>query len=284
MVKLGVQGMTVKVAFNEDAYETMRKLSEIGYKSVEISQIDTTPENIQALKKACADFGMEIASMSASLEPQSEGAESLVTDYDKIVADCKAVGTNLLRIGMLPLNYMSSLDLVKEFSTKANEFAVRLKADGIKLYYHNHHIEFVKYDGKYLLDIIAEEAPDLGFEIDIHWVQRGGASPVDVLNQYKGRVDLVHLKDYRVNPIPQEAIDALFTGDMEPFNQYFYHNVEFAELGQGSLDLEKIIAAAIDSGARYLLVEQDDTYGRNPFESLTESYQWLVDNNYGELF
>ncbi|RPA57276.1 sugar phosphate isomerase/epimerase [Aerococcus agrisoli] len=284
MVKLGVQGMTVKVAFNEDTYETMRKLSDIGYKSVEISQIDTTPENIQALKQACEDFGMEIASMSASLEPQTEGAESLTTDYDKIVADCKAVGTDLLRIGMLPLNYMSSLELVKEFATKANEYAVRLKSDGIKLYYHNHHIEFVKYDGKYLLDIIAEEAPDLGFEIDIHWVQRGGANPVDVLNQYKGRVDLVHLKDYRVNPIPQEAIDALFTGEMEPFNKYFYHNVEFAELGQGSLDLAKIIAAAIDSGARYLLVEQDDTYGRDPFESLAESYQWLVDNNYGDLF
>lgn len=284
MVKLGVQGMTVKDAFNEDAYDTMKRLAEIGYKSVEISQIETSPENIQALVKACQDFDMEIASMSASLEPQTEGAESLTTDYDKIVADCKAVDTDLLRIGMLPLNYMSSLEKVKEFSAKANEYAKRLKVDGIKLYYHNHHIEFVKYDGKYLLDIIAEEAPDLGFELDIHWVQRGGANPVDILNQYKGRVDLVHLKDYRVNPIPESAIEGLFKGEMDEFGKYFYNNVEFAELGQGSLDLPTIIQTAIDAGARYLLVEQDDTYGRDPFDSLADSYKWLVDNNYNDLF
>lgn len=284
MVKLGVQGMTVKDAFNENAYDTMKRLAGIGYKSVEISQIETSPENIQALVQACQDFDMEIASMSASLEPQTEGGESLTTDYDKIVADCKAVDTDLLRIGMLPLNYMSSLEKVKEFSAKANEYAKRLKADGIKLYYHNHHIEFVKYDGKYLLDIIAEEAPELGFELDIHWVQRGGGNPVDILNQYKGRVDLVHLKDYRVNPIPESVIEGLFKGEMDEFSKYFYNNVEFAELGQGSLDLPTIIQAAIDAGARYLLVEQDDTYGRDPFDSLTDSYKWLVDNNYNDLF
>lgn len=284
MVKLGVQGMTVKDAFNEDVYGTMQRLNEIGYKSVEISQIETTPENIQALQKACKDFDMEIASMSASLEPQQEGAESLTTDFDKIVADCKAVDTDLLRIGMLPLNYMSSLEKVKEFCAKANDYAKKLKDEGIKLYYHNHHIEFVRYEGKYLLDIIAEEAPDLGFELDIHWIQRGGANPVEILSQYKGRVDLVHLKDYRVNPIPQEAIDGLFRGEMDEFGKYFYNNVEFAELGQGSLDLPTIIQAAIDAGARYLLVEQDDTYGRDPFDSLTDSHKWLVDNNYSDLF
>jgi sugar phosphate isomerase/epimerase len=261
----------------------MKRVSEIGYKSIEISQVDTSPENIEALQKACQDFDMEIASMSASLEPQQEGAESLVTDFDKIVADCKAVDTDLLRIGMLPLNYMSSLEKVKEFCAKANEYALKLKDEGIKLYYHNHHIEFVKYDGKYLLDIIAEEAPDLGFELDIHWIQRGGANPVEILNRYKGRVDLVHLKDYRVNPIPQEAIDGLFKGEMDQFGEYFYNNVEFAELGQGSLDLPTIIQAALDAGTRYLLVEQDDTYGRDPFDSLADSYQWLIDNDYGKF-
>lgn len=283
MVKLGVQGSTIKEALNEDLYEAMKRVSEIGYKSIEISQVDTSPENIESLQKACQDFDMEIASMSASLEPQQEGAESLVTDFDKIVADCKAVDTDLLRIGMLPLNYMSSLEKVKDFCAKANEYALKLKDEGIKLYYHNHHIEFVKYDGKYLLDIIAEEAPDLGFELDIHWIQRGGANPVEILNRYKGRVDLVHLKDYRVNPIPQEAIDGLFKGEMDQFGEYFYNNVEFAELGQGSLDLPTIIQTALDAGTRYLLVEQDDTYGRDPFDSLADSYQWLIDNDYGKF-
>lgn len=282
-IKIGAQGFTVKDSFiNDGPYETIRKLSEIGYRAVEISQVETTKENVEAIKKASEDFGMEIASWSASLEPQQEGQESLTTHFDKIVEDMKYVGTDLVRIGMLPLQYMASLDGVKEFCRKAEEVCQKLKEHDIKLLYHNHHIEFVRYDGEFLLDIMRREAPSLDYEIDVHWVQRGGANPVKILNDFKGKVDLVHLKDYRVKPITQEAIDGLYKGEMEEFNRQFYHNVEFAELGTGSLDLHAIIEAAIDAGTRYLLVEQDDCYGRDPFDSLKDSYDWLVENGYGK--
>ena len=112
-VKIGVQASTVKKSFEEvGPYETLKKLHEIGYNSIEISQVATTPENIAEIQKATADFGMEVASMSASLKPQVKDGESLMTHYDKIVADCKAVGTDLLRIGMLPIDAMASLDKV----------------------------------------------------------------------------------------------------------------------------------------------------------------------------
>ena len=47
-------------------------------------------------------------------------------------------------------NREKALDFVK----RADEMAEKLKAEGIDLYYHNHHVEFVRYDGEYLLDII----------------------------------------------------------------------------------------------------------------------------------
>lgn len=285
MAKIGVQGSTVKQQFQElGVYETMKRLSEIGYKSVEISQVETSPENIAAIKKACEDFGMEVAAMSASLEPQVEGGESLTTHYDKIVADCKAVDADLLRIGMLPISAMASLDLVLEFCEKVNEVTQKLKEDGITLYYHNHHIEFRKYDGKFLLDIIREKAPLLGFELDVHWIQRGGADPLEVIRDYKGKVELIHLKDYRIGELPKEAFDALYKGEVESFMNSFVNLIEFAELGTGSLPLKEIIEESLSSGVRYLLVEQDDTYGVDPFESLKISYDHLVELGYTELF
>ncbi|MGP6140494.1 MULTISPECIES: sugar phosphate isomerase/epimerase family protein [unclassified Jeotgalibaca] len=285
MAKIGVQASTVKEQIKEiGIYETMKRLSEIGYNSIEISQVDTTPENIAAIQKATKDFGMEIASMSASLEPQKEGAESLTTDYDKIVADCKAVGADLLRIGMLPMPAMASLEKVLEFCEKVNEVTQKLKEDGITLYYHNHHVEFRKYDGKTLLDIIREKAPLLGFELDVHWIQRGGANPLEVIRDYKGKVELIHLKDYRVGAIPQEAVDALFKGEMDPFMHAFTNLIEFAELGTGTMPLKEIIEESLSSGVRYLLVEQDDTYGVDPFESLKISYDHLIELGYSELF
>lgn len=92
---------------------------------------------------------------------------------------------------------MKSLETVLEFTKEANEYAKKLKEEGIDLYYHNHHVEFRNMTVP-LLDIIKEECPDLGFEIDLHWVQRGGANPIDILEQYAGRTALVHLKDYRI--------------------------------------------------------------------------------------
>lgn len=283
--KIGVQAMMLKEKFEElGAYETLKKVSELGYNSIEVSQIPMTPENVEAIKKASTDFGMEIASMSAGLKPMTEGQESLSTHFDKIVADCKAVGADILRIGILPFDAMASLDKVIEFAHEANSYAEKLAEHGIKLYYHNHHIEFTKYDGKFLLDIIREEAPLLGFELDVHWVQRGGRNPIEVLKEYEGKVDLVHLKDYRVTQLPDEAFEALNNGDMEAFMQAFTNIIQFAELGEGTLDLPGIIEQSIKSGARYLLVEQDDQYGRDPFDCLATSRDYLYENGYKDLF
>ena len=47
----------------------MRKVSELGYHAVEVSQIPMTPENVAELKRASEDFDIKIAAMSAGLEP-----------------------------------------------------------------------------------------------------------------------------------------------------------------------------------------------------------------------
>jgi sugar phosphate isomerase/epimerase len=60
--------------------------------------------------------------------------------------------------------------------------------------------------------------------------------------------------------------------------------VQFAEVGEGNLDWPAIIEQSLASGAEYLLVEQDDTYGRDPFESLRISRDNLVALGYGSLF
>lgn len=283
-VKIGAQGFTVKQQFQDlGPYETMRRIAGIGYRAIEISQVDMTAENVDQLKRASEDFGIEIASLSAHLKPNFPGQESLTTDYDKIVQDCRTLDCDLLRIGMLPRESMESLETVLEFCHEVNEVTKRLKEDGITLYYHNHHIEFAKYNGQTMLNIIRENAPLLGFELDVHWIWRGGADPVKVIKDYKGKVELIHLKDYRISPLPEEAFEASRKGDHATFGQYFNNLVQFAELGTGTLDLKAIIQQSIDSGARYLLVEQDDTYGRDPFESLAESLQYLTDLGYEDL-
>jgi sugar phosphate isomerase/epimerase len=286
MAKIGVQAMMLKDDFREAGpFETLRKVSEIGYHAIEVSQIPMTPENVAELERARNELGMEIASLSASLtaSPGSSN-EALEGQFDKIVADAHTLGAGMVRIGMLPVDAMASLDKVIRFCDASNEMARRLEDQGIRLYYHNHHIEFAKYDGKYLLDIIADRAPSVGLEIDVHWVQRGGLDPVLTLKKYGDRVAMVHLKDYRIGVLSDEAVAAHDAGDDAAFSAAFAGVVQFAEVGEGNLDFPSIIETSLGIGAEYLLVEQDDRYGRTALDCLKTSYDNLIGLGYAELF
>ncbi|MDO4295985.1 MAG: sugar phosphate isomerase/epimerase [bacterium] len=279
---IGIQMSTIKKKIDElGAYETLKACAELGYHCVEVSQIPMTPENVAGMKKACDEFGIKIAACSAALEPMLPGmpGEYLVSDFDKIVADCKALDCDMLRIGMLPMTCMGSKEKALDFVKRADEMAARLKEQGIDLYYHNHHVEFVKYDGEYLLDIIKNNTKHMGFELDIHWIHRGGENPVEFIKQYAGRIRLLHLKDYRIGEV---VIPEKF--DPKTFMNIFTGNVQFAEVGEGSLPIKACIEAGFEGGSEYFLIEQDDTYGRDPFESLKISRDNLIKLGYEDWF
>ncbi|MFF2243127.1 sugar phosphate isomerase/epimerase family protein [Arthrobacter sp. NPDC058130] len=286
MSTIGVQAMMLKDSFTElGAFETLRKVSAIGYNAVEISQIPMTPENVAELDRSRSELGMDIAALSVAMEiPKGRPGDSLAEHFEKIVEDAKRLDTKLLRIGMLPFPAMKSIGAVVDFAKQANEYAERLQEHGLGLYYHNHHIEFAKFDGKYMLDIIAENSPAMGMEIDVHWVQRGGLDPVRTLEKYAGRTAMVHLKDYRIGQLPEFSFGLLDSGDFLGFMAEFKNVVQFAEVGEGNLDFPSIIPAAQAAGARYMLVEQDELYGRTVWDALQTSHDNLVAMGHSNLF
>lgn len=286
MSKIGVQAMMLKDSVAEvGAFETLRKVSEIGYNAVEISQIPMTGENVKELQRAQDELGMDVASLSVSVElPGGMPGETLGADFEKIVDDAKRLDTKLMRIGMLPFSAMGSIESVISFAKQANEYALRLQEEGIGLYYHNHHIEFAKFDGKFMLDIIAENSPAMGMELDVHWVARGGLDPVRTIEKYAGRTSMIHLKDYRIGRLPEAAFGMLESGDFPGFMGEFKNVVQFGEVGEGNLDFASIIPAAEAAGAQYMLVEQDELYGRTVWEALKTSYDNLNSMGFGDRF
>jgi sugar phosphate isomerase/epimerase len=286
MAKIGVQAMMLKDSVAEiGAFETLRKVSAIGYNAIEVSQIAMTPDNVGELDRARTELGMDIAALSVALDaPVGVPGDSLRADFDKIVQDAKRLDTQLLRIGMLPLNALRSVDAVVDFAKQVNEYADRLREESIDLYYHNHHVEFAKRDGKYLLDVIAENSPAMGLELDVHWVQRGGLDPVRTIDKYAGRTAMIHLKDYRIGELSPGAFELLRQGDIAAFMTEFKNVVQFAEVGEGNLDFASIIEHAQLAGAKYLLVEQDELYGRTVWEALQTSYDNLIALGAGDLF
>lgn len=273
MARIGVQLMMVRDKVAQDGmFPVLQRIAGLGYTAVELSQIPTTEATIAGLDQGRRELGLEVAALSVGLKkgPTSTG-DALDTDFAKIVDDCRRLDCRYARIGMMPFDAMVSADAVVRFAQDAEEAAQRLAAEGITLAYHNHHVDFAKHDGETLFDIVRRVSPSLHFEIDVHWVQRGGKNPVDVLSEFAGQVELVHLKDYRVTTLPPAALDLLQAGDLAGFMQAFTNVVQFAEVGAGNINFGAVIPQALASGAEYLLVEQDDLYGRDAYDCLTDS-------------
>ncbi|TPW74285.1 sugar phosphate isomerase/epimerase [Schumannella soli] len=266
------------------AFATLQRVRDIGYRAIEISQIPLTTENVDELVRARDELGFEFSSTSASLDKSTAANDALETDFEKIVADTKRLGASMVRMGMMPLGALADLDSLHAFCDAAEGYAQRLEEQGLHLYYHNHHVEFAKYDGRYALDIIADRSPTVGIELDAHWLQRGGVDPQRTIERFAGRVKMVHLKDYRIGQLPSEAFELLEKGDHVGFMGFFTSSVQFAEVGEGNLDWKGIIPASIAAGAEYLLVEQDQLYGRDVFDCLQTSHDNLVAMGFADLF
>lgn len=289
---IGVQMSTIAPSKmpNFDAFEAMEKLTDIGYHCIEISQVPMTKENVAGFRRSIDELGMKVSSCTASVAPMVPGMPgeylSDPEDFKKIVEDCRTLDCDMLRIGMLPVTCMGSYEKAMDFAKQADEMAEKLKEEGIDLYYHNHHVEFTRYNGQYLLDIIRDNTKHIGFELDIHWIHRGGESPVDCINRYAGRIRLLHLKDYRIGEMqmPEGGWDMTSKEGQAQFSNSFANIVQFAEVGEGTLPIRECIEAGLAGGSEYFLVEQDDCYGRDPFDSLKISHDNLVKMGYGSWF
>ena len=278
--KIGVQMMMLKEEIAQKGiYPAMEKLAQLGFRAVEVSQIAMTAENVRALQRAQAELGLEVAAMSCGVEDLSPEVkypgDTLQNDMEKIIRDCSAVNCGILRIGMLPMAYAASPERMLELTDLCESYAKTLKPHGIDLYYHAHSIEFYRWQGKPILTHMRERTKALGFELDSHWMWRGGVEPVEYIRSFAGRVRLLHLKDYRIGLIPDPGeMPRGIWGLLE----------QFAEVGEGALDMPAIIAAGLASGSEYFLIEQDDRYGRDVYESLRISRDNLIKMGYESWF
>lgn len=282
MAVVGLQLMMLKDRINEKGmYEVLREVRELDIDAVEVSQVEMTDELIDDLVRAKADFGVETAAMSASIAPGGNGF-ALETEFDRAVEACRKTGSRFLRIGMMPFTAMTSKAATEEWAASVESYAARLAEQGITLCYHNHHVDLIQFEGERIFDIVRRVAPSLLFEVDLHWVQRGGMAPLDMLEAYAGVCKLIHVKDFRVAPMPADAVERFEAKelDMKDFYGIFLSLAQFAEVGQGNMNWPALLPAAEKAGAEYFLIEQDDTYGRDPIDCIRESREYLKSIGY----
>ena len=261
---VGLQLYSVRDFLAADFKGTLKKVKEIGYDYVEPAGL----YNIPAVDFKAALDEAGLTAICAHV-PYAE----MVADPDKVIADYTTLGVKFIAIPYLgdddrpaAKNFENVLAYIKEFGKKCADA-------GITLLYHNHDFEFVKMpDGRYGLDYMYEtvDASLLQTELDCCWVKVAGEDPASYIRKYAGRCPVVHLKD--------------FTGEKSN-NMYNLIGLKetakttstfaFRPVGYGKQDVPSIITAAIESGALYLVVEQDNPGEQTSLEAVEMSRKYL---------
>ena len=282
MAELGVMMMMLKDQVAEQGmFAVLQRIKDMNINAVEVSQIPMSEENTADLERAVKELGMTVGALSVALKPgPTATGDNIEENFDKIVSDCHRLGTTFVRIGMMPHRAMASKEACEAWAAECELAAQRLAAEGITLCYHNHHVDLAQFDGERIFDIVRRVAPSLYFEVDLHWVQRGGMAPLDMLELYSGVCKIIHVKDFRVQPLPMEAVEAIEAGDRETFQGMFANIVQFAEVGQGNMNWPQLLPAAEKAGAEFFFIEQDNTYGRDPFDCIADSRAYLKSIGY----
>lgn len=246
--RIGAQYYTIRdyARTMEDFEESCRKVREIGYQTVQISG---TPLKAAEMKPVLDHYGLKVTVTHRSFEDFRDNLAE-VMEYNR------TLGCDLCGLGCMPVWARENSESLTRFIREAGETASKLHKEGLYFGYHNHAFEFAKLDGRFLMDRLTEETDpeEFRFITDTYWIQAGGLDPAAFIRKLGSRTMAVHFKDLKAN------LD---------------NTTEMAEVGEGSLNWDGIIAACEEAGVKWALVEQD-TCRRNPFESLKISYDYLT--------
>jgi sugar phosphate isomerase/epimerase len=253
---VGLQLYTLRDAMAADALGTLKKISEIGYKNMELagySEGKFYGYSPAEFKKIIGDLGM----VSLSSHTQVESA-SITMDKAKLMADAHAELGVKYCIKPWIEEVDRNIEAYKKNIADCNEVAKITKSVGIQFGYHNHNFEFVNINGVVpYYDIFLKEmdADLITMELDLFWASKAGQDPVDMFNKYPGRFQLLHMKDMRTNQPP------------------FYEVIkdDICSVGEGVIDFKRILAAKEVAGTKFIIVEDDNQGNGKPFEGIDTS-------------
>lgn len=239
-----------------DFAATLAKVKAMGYPGVQMSAVgcmggDAPSVTAKQARKMLDDNGLRCCATHRSWEALAQQTSQEIEFH-------QTIGCDYVAIGGIPGNYGErGAAGYADFIRDAQPVLAKLKAAGLTWGYHNHAHEFFRIGPgpRTAYDLFIDDGgPLFTLEVDTFWVVHAGGDPVRLFQRLHGRVPVIHLKDKEVHP---------------------KDGPRMAPIGDGNLNWDSILPACRAAGVRWYAVEQDDCYGRNPFECLQASITFL---------
>ena len=235
--EIGIQLYSLREQFKGDVEGSLKLISDWGITALEGGGTYGLP--LDEFKGLLDKYGLKVTSVGTSYE-------ALQNDVDGIIENARNFGATYVMCAWIPhegdtFTFEDTRKAVEVF----NSAGKKLKEAGLTFAYHAHGYEFRPYQDGTLFDYMAENARDFGFEMDVYWVQHGGADPLELLNRYPDKFVLMHLKDM------EKGVEGNHTG---------HEDVETnVVLGTGQIDIAGLVKRAGELGMEYLFIEDESS-------------------------
>jgi len=249
-LKISLQLFTVRKYAQKNLYDTLQKIFQLGYRSIEAARIRFDAKSAAAINRARQDFGLSVLSSQIKFS-------QLGDDFSQTLSFLHEVECGDAVISMLPLHYIAGGEEgLERFAADMNTLAIKYQNEGIRLAFHHHDFEFLKFGSRRGLDILLEKTdPALVFFVsDTYWAQKGGMCPAALIRRLGKRAISIHLRDYTLLP----PFFATKPGD--------------CRIGSGMLDIKEILTACTETGIEFISIEQDSN---NPFYDIASSLDYV---------
>ena len=232
---------------------TVGKLGEMGFKNLQYS----IPAHFDSkeVKKIFDKNSMKNDSVFCPWLQLEERA-------GEVLLQAEMFETAYVRIEAIPYELANTAAGYKAYAHALNELAQPYKKEGIKILYHFHAFEFIRFDNTRGIDIFLKETDPEVIQLnpDTHWIHSGGQNICDFMEKYKDRYDYIHTKDFGIG-------ERGATLEARP--------IVFAPVGAGNLDWKPVIDLCKRNQVKIYAIEQDDCYGADPFVCVKTSFDNL---------
>jgi sugar phosphate isomerase/epimerase len=257
---IGVQLYSVRDDMTKDPLGSLTKVAKMGYKYVEHANYVNrkfygyTPAEF---KKVLDGLGLKMISGHTVMGSQhwDEAKKDFSDSWKYTIADAAVLQQRYVVSPSMDNSMRKTYDDFKHYMDIFNKCGELCKKQGMKFGYHNHDFEFSeKLNNEKLFDIMMKSMdPDLVVvQLDMGNLYNGGAIAIDVVRQYPGRFENIHVKD-----------EIVATEGSEKYVSTI--------IGQGIVNAKEVIDLATKiGGTEVYIIEQESYQGKTPMECIEE--------------
>ena len=258
---VGIQLYSVREDMTKDPLGTLKQLAGMGYKNVEHANYVNRKfygYSAAEFKKILNDLDLKMRSGHTVMSKQhwDEGKKDFTDAWKYTVDDAATVGQQFVISPWLEDSLRKNMEDLKRYMDVFNKSGELCKKSGMKFGYHNHDFEFnTSLNNMKLYDIILQNTDPalVAQQLDIGNMYGAGGRALDIIKQYPGRFESMHVKD--------EIKSA--KGEMGGY--------ESTILGAGVIPVKEVVDLGKKvGGTRHFIIEQESYQGKTPLECAKE--------------